>query len=80
MVPATHRVELADMLRTQTETEKNICFKIVEAGGRTVQRELQRSNPTQQQQLAELTMHALHAEVVIGGEVETVGETTSHTK
>ena len=48
MVPSTPRGELADMLRkvAQAEADKDMKFNIIEAGGRTVQRELQRSNPT----------------------------------
>ena len=48
MVPSTPRGELADMLRkvVQTEANKDMKFKIIEKGGRTVMSLLQRSNPT----------------------------------
>ena len=50
IVSSTPREELADMLRRVVQTEaaanKEIHFKIVEAGGRTVKSILQRSNPT----------------------------------
>ena len=47
---STPRGELADMLRRVVQTEaaanKEINFKIVESGGRTLKSILQRSNPT----------------------------------
>ena len=50
MVPSTPRGELADMLRRVVQAEatynKDMNFKIVESGGRTVKSLLQRSNPT----------------------------------
>ena len=50
MVPSTPRGELADMLRRVVQTEaasnKDLSFKIVESGGRTVKSLLQKSNPT----------------------------------
>jgi hypothetical protein len=50
MVPSTPRGELADMLRrvvqVEAATNKDMNFKIVESGGRTVKSLLQKSNPT----------------------------------
>ena len=50
IVPSTPRGELADMLRRVVQSEaaanKEINFKIVESGGRTLKSILQRSNPT----------------------------------
>ena len=48
MVPSTPRGELADMLRkvVQAEANKEMKFKVIETGGRTVKSLLQKSNPT----------------------------------
>ena len=50
MVPSTPKRELADMLRRVVQAEatsnKDMNFKVVESGGRTVKSLLQRSNPT----------------------------------
>ena len=47
-VPASPKGELAKRMRKVVEDEKkgNIKFKIVEMGGKTLKRELQKSNPT----------------------------------
>ena len=48
IVPATPNSELAKMLRNiaDQETDKSKRFKIVERGGRTIERTLMRPNPT----------------------------------
>ena len=46
IVPSTPRGELADMLRRVASSNKDLNFKIVESGGRTLKSILQRSNPT----------------------------------
>ena len=50
IVPSTPRGELADILRrvvqAEAETNKDMKFKIVESGGRTMKSLLQKSNPT----------------------------------
>ena len=48
IIPATPNSELAKMLREVAETEKDkrLRFKIVEKGGKTIERSLMRPNPT----------------------------------
>ena len=48
IIPATPNSELAKMLRevAETETDKRLRFKIVEKGGKTIERSLMRPNPT----------------------------------
>ena len=47
-VPSTPRGELGDIFRkvVQAEANKEMKFKVIETGGRTVKSLLQRSNPT----------------------------------
>ena len=47
IIPATPNSELAKMLKevAETETDKKLRFKIVEKGGKTIERSLMRPNP-----------------------------------
>ena len=55
IVPATTNSELAKMLRevAETETDKKLRFKIVEKGGKTVERCLIKPNPIGESQYKE---------------------------